>query len=182
MLTGPDEGERDLPVEHIPVKPGLNLFVWDLRYEEPAKVPGLIFDAGEAIAPLALPGKYQVRLTVVGKSQTAQFEVKMDPRVQTSADDLRKQFDLMLKLSQRQDQMRKTVLAIRDLRAQLQALEKRVGTGDAAKPLVAASADLRKKISAIEEELVQVNSKSSEDQANYPTMLNSKARPLCKRY
>ena len=59
----------------------------------------------------------------------------MDPRVQTSADDLRKQFDLMLKLSQRQDQMHKTVLAIRDLRAQLQALEKRVGTGDAAKPL-----------------------------------------------
>jgi hypothetical protein len=60
------------------------------------------------------------------------------------------------------------------LRAQLQALEKRIGTGDAAKPLVAASTDLRKKIGAIEEELVQVNSKSSEDQANYPTMLNSK--------
>ena len=98
----------------------------------------------------------------------------MDPRVQTSADDLRKQFDLMLKMRERQDQMNKTVIAIRDLRAQLQALEKRIGTGDEAKPLVSASADLRKKISAIEEELVQVNSKSSEDQANYPTMLNSK--------
>jgi len=98
----------------------------------------------------------------------------MDPRVQTSPEDLRKQFDLMLKLSQRQDQMHKTVLAIRDLRAQLQALEKRIGTADEAKPLVAASTDVRKKISAIEEELVQVNSKSSEDQANYPTMLNSK--------
>ena len=70
--------------------------------------------------------------------------------------------------------MNKTVIAIRDLRTQLQALEKRIGTADEAKPLVAASGDLRKKISAIEEELVQVNSKSSEDQANYPTMLNSK--------
>ena len=70
--------------------------------------------------------------------------------------------------------MNKTVIAIRDLRTQLQALEKRIGTGDEAKPLVTASTDLRKKISAIEEELVQVNSKSSEDQANYPTMLNSK--------
>ena len=98
----------------------------------------------------------------------------MDPRVQTSAEDLRKQFDLMLKLSQRQDQMHKTVLAIRDLRGQLQALEIRLGSGADAKPLVAACADLRKKISAIEEELVQVNSKSSEDQANYPTKLNSK--------
>jgi photosystem II stability/assembly factor-like uncharacterized protein len=172
--TGPDEGERDLPVEHIPVKPGLNLFIWDLRYEPPTKVPGLIYDAGEPAGPLALAGKYQARLTVAGKSQTAQFEVKMDPRVQTPADDLQKQFDLMLKMSQRQDQMNKTVIAIRDLRTQLQALEKRIGAGDESKPLVAASSDLRKKIGAIEEELVQVNSKSSEDQANYPTMLNSK--------
>jgi hypothetical protein len=172
--TGPDEGERDLPVEHIPVKPGLNLFIWDLRYEPPTKVPGLIYDAGEPAGPLALAGKYQARLTVAGKSQTAQFEVKMDPRVQTPADDLQKQFDLMLKMSQRQDQMNKTVIAIRDLRTQLQALEKRIGASDESKPLVAASSDLRKKIGAIEEELVQVNSKSSEDQANYPTMLNSK--------
>ena len=170
----PDEGERDEPVERIPAKPGLNLFVWDLRYELPAKVPGLIYDAGEPIGPLAVPGTYQARLTVAGKSQTAPFEIRMDPRVHTSAEDLRKQFDLMLKLRDRQDEMNKTVMAIRDLRAQLQALEKRMGATDSAKALVSASADLRKKISAIEEELVQVNSKSSEDQANYPTMLNSK--------
>ncbi len=170
----PDEGERDLPTEQIPVKPGLNLFVWDLRYELPKKVPGLIYDTGEPIGPLALPGKYQARLTVAGKSQTVAFEVKMDPRVQTSAEDLRKQFDLMIKMRDRQDEMNKAVLGIRDLRAQLQALEKRIGSEDASKSLVATSADLRKKISAIEEVLVQVNSKSSEDQANYPTMLNSK--------
>ena len=170
----PDEGERDVPTEQIPAKAGLNLFVWDLRYELPKKVPALIYDAGEPIGPLALPGKYQARLTVAGKSQTAAFEVKMDPRVHTSAEDLRKQFDLMLKLRDRQDTMNKTVLAIRDLRTQLQALEKRIGSDDASKSLVATSADLRKKISAIEEELVQVNSKASEDQANYPTKLNSK--------
>ena len=170
----PEEGERDVPVEHIPAKAGLNLFVWDLRYEQPTKVPGLIYDAGEPSAPLALPGKYQARLTVGGKSQTAQFEVEMDPRVQTSPEDLRKQFDLMLKMRDRQDEMNRAVMAIRDLTAQLQSLEKRIGAGEPGKPLVAASTDLRKKIRAVEEELVQVNSKSSEDQANYPTMLNSK--------
>src|SRR5256884_3921276 len=37
-----------------------------------------------------------------------------------------------------------------------------------------ASTDLRKKISAIEEELIQVNGKSTEDFANYPTKLESK--------
>ncbi|MGB6897904.1 MAG: hypothetical protein WBE12_04880, partial [Candidatus Acidiferrum sp.] len=72
------------------------------------------------------------------------------------------------------DLMNKTVVAIRDLRAQLLAFEKRLGSGAEVKSLVIESADLRKKIGAIEEELVQVNSKASEDQANYPTKLNSK--------
>jgi hypothetical protein len=175
---GPDEGERDIPPESIPAKTGMNRFVWDLRYETPKKVPGLIYDAGEPVGPLVLPGKYQARLTVGGKSQTASFEVKIDPRVQTSPADLRKQFDLMLKLSERQDLMNKTVISIRDLRAQLLAFEKRIGTGNEAKSLAAESAALRKKIGAIEEQLVQVNSKSSEDQANYPTMLNSKLAHL----
>jgi len=170
----PEEGERDEPIEHIPAKAGLNLFVWDLRYELPTKVPLLIYDAGEPLGPLALPGKYQARLTVAGKSQTTSFEIKMDPRVQTSPEDLRKQFDLMIKLRDRQHEMNTVVIAIRDLRAQLQAIERRVGSGDGGKPVVAACADLRKKIGEIEEQLVQVNSKSSEDQANYPTMLNSK--------
>jgi photosystem II stability/assembly factor-like uncharacterized protein len=171
---GPDEGERDEPVERIPTKAGLNRFVWDLRYEPPTKVPRLIYDAGEPFGPRALPGRYQARLTVAGKSQTASFEVKIDPRVQTSTEDLRKQFELMLKLRDRQREMNGTVIAIRDLRAQLQALERRIGPGADVKPIAVASADLRRKIGAIEEELVQVNSASSEDQASYPTMLNSK--------
>ena len=171
---GPDEGERDEPVERIPTKAGLNRFVWDLRYEPPTKVPRLIYDAGEPFGPRALPGRYQARLTVAGKSQTASFEVKMDPRVQTSTEDLRKQFELMLKLRDRQREMNDTVIAIRDLRTQLQALERRIGPGADVKPIAVASADLRRKIGAIEEELVQVNSASSEDQASYPTMLNSK--------
>jgi len=98
----------------------------------------------------------------------------MDPRVKTSAEDLRKQFDLMLRMRDRQDDMNKAILAIRDLRGQLQALEKRLGSNEPAKPVVTSAADLRKKISAIEEELIQVNSKASEDELNYPTKLNSK--------
>jgi hypothetical protein len=169
-----EEGERDAPEEHIPAKAGLNRFIWDLRYEVPAKIPLAVYDAGDPIGPLALPGAYQVRLTVAGKSQVAPFEVKMDPRVQTSAEDLRKQFELILKMRDRQDEMNKTILAIRETRAQLLAIEKRLGSAEAEKSLVTASADLRKKMSAIEEELIQVNGKSSEDFANYPIKLESK--------
>jgi photosystem II stability/assembly factor-like uncharacterized protein len=168
------EGERDETIDHIPAKAGLNRFAWDLRYELPKKIPMAIYDSGEPSGPLAMPGKYQVRLTVEGKSQTAPFEIKLDPRVSASAEDIRKQFELEVKLRDREDEMNKAILGIRDLRAQLLAMEKRLGSDDSTKPLVATSADLRKKTGAIEEELIQVNSKSSEDEANYPTKLNSK--------
>src|SRR3989475_5353261 len=171
---GSDEWEKDEAEEHIPAKAGLNQFTWNLRYESPKKIPAAIYDEGEPTGPFALPGAYQARLTVGGKSFTASFEVQMDPRVKTSAEDLRKQFDLMLKMRDRQDEMNKAILAIRDLRTQLQALEKRLGSNDQSKPVVSTSADLSKKISAIEEELIQVNSKASEDELNYPTKLNSK--------
>src|SRR5260370_32083840 len=161
-------------MEHFPAEPSLNLFAWDLRYETPTKIPAAIYSNGTPIGPLVLPGKYQVRLTVDGKSFTAPLEVKLDPRVKASEEDLRNQFDLVLQLRDRQDEMNKTILAIRDLRTQLQGLERRVAGRDNAKAVASASSDLRKKISTIEEELIRVNAKASEDEANYPTKLNSK--------
>lgn len=170
----PSEWEHDEDAEHIPAEAGLNLFAWDLRHETPTKIPASIYSNGRPIGPLVLPGRYQVRLTVSGKPSTAPLEVKMDPRVKTSEEDLRKHFDLMVKLSDRQDQMNKVILGIRDLRTQLLGFENRLGGREDAKSLISTSSDLRKKIGAIEEELIQVNATASEDEANYPTRLNSK--------
>jgi hypothetical protein len=169
----PEEGDKDDEVEHIPVKAGPNVFVWDLRYEPPTKIPAAIYDEGEPVGPLVMPGSYQARLTVKGKTSTAPIEVKMDPRLKTSTEDLQKQFDLMMKMRDRQEQMNRAILAIRDLRVQLNVVEKRWGGKDNAKAVIEQSVALRKKIGAIEDELIQVNSKASEDELNYPTKMNS---------
>jgi len=102
------------------------------------------------------------------KNFTAPLEVALDPRVKTSSDDLRKQFDLMLKMRDRQGRNEQAILAIRDLRAQLQSLEKRLGGHEPAKPIVSASTDLRKKISAIEEELIQVTRRPAKTNSTTP--------------
>jgi photosystem II stability/assembly factor-like uncharacterized protein len=169
----PDEGEKDEEAEHIPAKAGANLFFWDLRYEPPVKIPAAIYDEGDPVGPLVMAGTYQARLTVAGKTSTAPIEVKIEPRIKTSAEDLQKQFDLMLKLRDRQEEMNRAILAIRDLRVQLNLVEKRWPSKADAKPVIEQSKELRKKIGAIEDELIQVNSKASEDELNYPTKMNS---------
>ena len=52
----------------------------------------------EPEGPQVLPGVYQVRLSVEGKSMTQKFSVTMDPRVQASGDDLQRQFALEMKI------------------------------------------------------------------------------------
>jgi len=173
------EWDRDESEDHIPAKPGLNVFAWDLRYEEPVKIPKAVYDEGEPLGALVLPGTYQVRLTVAGKSSSQHVSVSMDPRVKTSAEDLQKQFDLMIKMRDRQDAMNKAILALRDLRTQLITLEKRIPAlentkADAKNPLVEQSAALRKKLGSIEDGLINANATASEDELHYPTKLNSK--------
>jgi photosystem II stability/assembly factor-like uncharacterized protein len=170
----PTEFDEEPDITHIPAEAGLNLFVWDLRCQMPMKIPKAIYDNGKPAGPLVLPGRYQVRLTVGGKSYAEAIEIKMDPRVKTSPDDLRKQFDLLAKLRDTEEEMNKAILGIRDLNNQLQALEKRLGSVKESKAVADNCAELRKRIRAIEEELIQVNATAQEDEANFPTKLNSK--------
>lgn len=174
-LEAPEEGERDEEAENIPAAAGMNRFVWNLRHENPVKIPAAIYDGNNGPSgPLALPGKYSVRLTVAGKSYSEPLEITMDPRVKTSAADLQKQFDFLLKLRDRQDELNHAILSFRDLRTQLVALEKRLGGQAEKKSLAKSAEDLRKKLTELEEQLIQVKATASEDEANYPTMLNSK--------
>ena len=87
-----DAGPAEWPdVQHLsetlPVEAGLNRFSWNLRYEDPVKVPGNFYETDiPPKGPMALPGAYQVRLTVAGQSQTAPLELRQDPRIVISTD------------------------------------------------------------------------------------------------
>ncbi|HKT88336.1 MAG TPA: hypothetical protein VJQ59_07865, partial [Candidatus Sulfotelmatobacter sp.] len=92
---GPDDKK---PEKQLKPEAGLNRFVWDLRYEEARHVPGYYlweYGAG-ARGPVAVPGHYQVRLTVGNETQTAGFDLKLDPRVKVSQADLEAQLKLLM--------------------------------------------------------------------------------------
>ncbi len=95
--AGDDEGFGPRPAERgLPTEAGLNRFVWDMRYEGATKVPRSPLWAGGTDGPEAVPGKYQVRLTVNGKQYTAPLEIVPDPRLKVTQQDLEKQFDLLI--------------------------------------------------------------------------------------
>jgi hypothetical protein len=153
------------------VKAGLNRFQWDLRYEAPTRVPGAIAWGGFEMGPLAVPGDYQVKLTVAGHAYTAPLHVEEDHRIQVSADDLQKQLDFGLQINARITEAHDAVNQIREIHTQLDALQKRLAGNDKAKGAADLAKELGKKFTAVEDALIQSKSQSGEDPLNYPVMI-----------
>lgn len=157
----------------LPKKAGLNRFEWDARYEPPRTVPGAVYDSGPPDGILALPGKYQAKLTVEGKSYTAPIELLSDPRARMTDAELQRQFTLGTQVRDLEDTNHKIVLEVRDLRGQLDALEKRLGTDESSKTVRDSAEALKKKISDIEDQLIEPKASANEDQLNYGNLLSS---------
>ena len=108
------------PPQVLSAEPGLHRFVWDLHYPAPSLPKASLQYPIAAVAlntprsplgPWVLPGIYTVRLTAGGKTLTQTLTVKMDPRVQASASDLQRQFDLSRELGAALDRADEAVRA-----------------------------------------------------------------------
>ena len=170
----PEWPDHEKPVSLLPAEAGMNRFAWDFRYDPPAQIPGAFYVGEPPRGPLVIPGTYQVKLNVKGKTQTAPLEVKLDPRLQNSvtAADMQKQIDLAFKVQQDIDALHRAVNQIRELRANLQTLQKWAGEGSSSSEVVSAARALDQKMTPVEESLIQVKMKSSEGNLRYPNMLN----------
>jgi photosystem II stability/assembly factor-like uncharacterized protein len=131
--------------ERPPPRPGtaagMHRFVWDLRYTRPISVtqeypitavPG--DTPRHPQGPVAVPGRYTVRLTAGGRSHTAPLVVKLDPRLTTSAAGLQKMFALQKRLA---SAVERTSVAIRQADALLEQAGRIEAKGDVAAALEA---------------------------------------------
>jgi photosystem II stability/assembly factor-like uncharacterized protein len=174
-----DEGpRRSRGPARAPTEKGLNRFVWDLRYPDARRFPGMILWSGNTSGPQAAPGSYQVKLTVDGKTMTETFEVKKDPRVSTTQEEFQKQFDLLTKIRDKFSETSEAIISIRDVRKQAQDYAARVKDQPNAQSIIDAAKALGDKLTAVEEELYQTKNRSNQDPLNFPIRLNNKLAAL----
>jgi len=157
---------------------GLNRFVWDTRYPDAVRFPGMILWAGETRGPKVPPGTYQVKLTVEGQTLTQNFEIKPDPRLTTTPADYAKQLELGLKIRDKLSETHHAIIQIRDVRKQVEDLLKRVSNQPNFKVVNDSGTAINKKLTTIEEALYQTKNQSSQDPLNFPIRLNNKLAAL----
>ena len=108
-----------VPSPSLTARAGMNRFVWDLRYATASGATGDPENAQPARGPQALPGAYQVRLSVAGQHFTQPFKIVLDPRSSITPSDLAKQFDLAMKTAKELGRATDAAQQIASLRRQL---------------------------------------------------------------
>jgi hypothetical protein len=163
------------PVPKPTIKPGLNRYTWDMHYPGFTEFKGMIFWAARNRGPLALPGQYQLRLTVDGESEVQPAEIRLDRRASgVTASDLQRRFDLASQIQAKVTQANDAVLLIRGVRSQIDDRLKQTTDPKVRK----AAQGLELKMAAIEGRIYQTRNRSSQDPLNYPIMLNNKLAAL----
>ena len=139
---------------------GTNRYVWDLRWTAPEALQhtypiSALYERthAEPQGPLAVPGTYEVRLTVDGKTYKQPLTVAMDPRVKITQDELTQQLDF-------EQQIDKLVTQTFDLHQQAAKFLAELGqrqdalkSNDAAKPALDSLTQLQAKAQKLQGEV-----------------------------
>lgn len=158
----------------VPVDTGINRFVWDMRYPDAEEVPGAIFWDGSVAGPKVIPGRYRVRIKCGNFSQEQSFEIKKDPRVEATHEDLALQLELLLKINTKLSLAHKAINGIREIQRQVNDFFSKIKDSTQLKPVKDLAKPLLDSLSAVENALMQTKIKSGQDILNYPMRLNNK--------
>lgn len=169
--------------EQMPVKVGMNRFVWNMRHPEAERFENLILWAGGTQGPKAVPGEYQARLLMGKDSTTVPFTILKDPRASSTQADYVAQFDFLMSVRDKLTETHKAIKQIREVRKQVNDITGRMKphTGAAlagADTIKAAAKAMLDKMTKVEEALYQTKNQSGQDPLNFPIRLNNKLSSL----
>jgi photosystem II stability/assembly factor-like uncharacterized protein len=98
---------------------GVNRVWWDLRYDGTTKVKNAAVEGtGGFDGPVALPGRYTVRLSAAGTVLSRTVEILPDPRAQVPIEALRAQLSFLLRIRADLTKIGARIDTLRDARAQ----------------------------------------------------------------
>jgi len=156
----------------LPNKPGLNRFVWDLRY---ATLPGVtnVFIEGSYRGRKVAPGKYRVTLKTDKEEKTSIVNVLPDPRINADANEYLQQQQTLAEVDNKVKEIHDAVNQMRIVRKQVNDLLDLLIDTVTYKTAIASGKSLNKKITTWEEKLVQPKAQSNDDIINFVNMLSA---------
>jgi photosystem II stability/assembly factor-like uncharacterized protein len=167
--TSNNKNEND---PELSVKPGLNRFVWDLREESIASIPG-VFIEGSYDGARVPPGMYKASLHLDSSVYEKTFQVLSDPRIKATTADYEKQVNLLQNIAADVNDIHVSVVRMRNMKKQLAGIIDRIENKEAFKIIITLADSINDKIDEWEAKLIQTKSESNDDVINFVNKLTA---------
>ncbi len=163
--------------DKIDVSAGMNEFVWNMVYPPAEKIDGQIIWHGTVPGPKAAPGQYFYKVKAEKDSVEGSFVIKANPVYNLSQQDYEEQFNFLLAVRDKFNDIQKAGKNIRDIRKQINDFMDKQGK-DVPKEIKQQADTINKQMTVIEEALHQTKAKSGQDVLNFPIRLDDKISGL----
>jgi photosystem II stability/assembly factor-like uncharacterized protein len=163
--------------DKIEVVNGMNSFVWNMYYPKAEKIDGQIIWHGVVPGPKAAPGQYFYKIKADKDSVDGSFMIKANPVYNLTQQDYEAQFDFLISVRDKFNDMQKAQKNIHDIRKQINDFMDKQGK-DVPKEIKQQADTINKQMTVIEEALHQTKAKSGQDVLNYPIRLDDKISGL----
>ena len=173
-LFAADAKEKE---DKIEVTKGMNQFAWDMNYPPADKIEGQILWHGTVPGPRAAPGNYFYKIKADKDSAEGGFTIKANPAYKLTQQDYEDQFNFLIAVRDKFNEMQKAQKNIRDVRKQINDFTDKQGK-DLDKGIKQQADTINKQMTAIEEALHQTKAKSGQDVLNFPIRLDDKISGL----
>lgn len=163
--------------DKIDANAGMNQFVWNMLYPPAEKIEGQIIWHGTVPGPKAAPGQYFYKIKADKDSVEGNFVIKANPVYNLSQQDYEDQFNFLITIRDKFNDIQKAGKNIRDIRKQINDFIDKQGK-DVPKEIKQQADTINKQMTAIEEALHQTKAKSGQDVLNFPIRLDDKISGL----
>ena len=119
-----------------------------------------------------------MRLQVGGETLEESFEIRPDPRVETTTAEYQAQGELLAEITDALSAASRAVNTIRSIRRQITGTVRRAKKAGLDGGIREAAAAMKDDLTSIEDAIIQTKSKSSQDPLNFPVRLNDKIGAL----
>lgn len=165
---------RPFELKYPAAKKGLNKWAWDLKRQGIDCVENITLFAGFD-GPHVAPGHYSARISTGKEVQTVSFEVKMDPRLSATAEEIQFWSERLAEVSGLLNKALGDLKELRQAKGQIEALMKDYPADENLQRTGSAAIE---KIGAWDGQIIQVLHQTYEDEDAWETMLVGQLRYL----
>ncbi|MDC3050733.1 glycosyl hydrolase [bacterium] len=158
----------------LEVKDGGNIFVWDYKYPGAEKFDGMVMWSASLNGAKAVPGTYQVRLSVNNFEFKNSFEILRARTSESTVDQMREQFNFVNQINKTLSKAHQSIKKIRKTKLKLNEFLTNFSDNKDAENIIKKANFLIDSLSTVENALYQTKNESRQDPLNFPIKLTNK--------